>query len=381
VPPPCSLCLCGGFSFNSFITDNIEDAQIVEAFSHPIRRANPFSTTSAVIAATSSRRYNSAPGMKSDPNNRSRVHALLNGILLPITTPFLADGALDFPGLRTNIAKWNETGVSGYVVLGSTGERVHLDESEALETIKTAREAVSGSQLFIAGCGQQSTVGTVKEIKRIATAAAVDAVLVLTPHFYRAAITQDALIQHYQQVADESPVPVLLYSMPVLTGITINAETVARLSEHENIIGLKDSSNDVAGLQQTVRQVDEEFAVLTGNGTVLCDALLAGACGAILAVGCVAPALCLAILDAIRSGHEERATKLQSSLTPLAAAVTTRFGIGGLKAALEMIGYAGGVVRAPLRMPDADARKEIQQCLEDAKNALQDYSVSTPLSA
>ena len=294
----------------------------------------------------------------------------LNGILLPITTPFLPDGGLDFPGLRSNIGKWNETRVSGYVVLGSTGERVHLDESEALETIKTAREAVSGSQLFIAGCGQQSTVGTVKEIKRTASSVSVDAVLVLTPHFYRAAITQDALVQHYQQVADESPVPVLLYSMPALTGIKLEPERVARLNEHENIIGVKDSSNDVAGLKETVRQVSEEFAVLTGNGTVLCDAFLAGATGAILAVGCVAPALCLAILEALRVGDEERATKLQSSLTPLAAAVTTRFGIGGLKAALEMIGYSGGVVRAPLRMPDADARKEIRQCLDDAQNAL-----------
>jgi 4-hydroxy-2-oxoglutarate aldolase len=209
----------------------------------------------------------------------------------------------------------------------------------------------------------------------------VDAVLVLTPHFYRAAITQDALIQHYRQIADESPVPVLLYSMPALTGIKIESETAASLSEHENIIGLKDSSNDVAVLQQTVRQVSEEFAVLSGNGTVLCDALLAGATGAILAVGCVAPALCLAIMDALRSGDEDRATKLQSSLTPLAAAVTTRFGIGGLKAALEMIGYSGGVVRAPLRMPDTDARKEIRQCLDDAENALNFSSTQPPIYA
>jgi dihydrodipicolinate synthase/N-acetylneuraminate lyase len=317
--------------------------------------------------------------MKSD--SRPNLRARLNGILLPITTPFLPDGSLDFPGLRANIGKWNETGVSGYVVLGSTGERVHLDENEIVETIKTARDSVSESKLFIAGCGQQSTLGTVNEIKRIAKAVSVDAVLVLTPHFYRAAITQDALIRHYQQVADESPVPVLLYSMPALTGIKIEAETTARLSEHENIIGLKDSSNDVAGLQETVRQVDEEFAVLTGNGTVLKPALLAGASGAILAVGCAAPALCIAILDAIRSGVGERAAKLQSSLTPLAAAVTTSFGIGGLKAALEMIGYSGGGVRAPLRMPDAEARKEIRRCLEDAQNVLQDCSAPAPLSA
>ena len=317
--------------------------------------------------------------MKSDPN-KSKLRERLNGILLPITTPFLADGALDFPGWRANIGKWNETGVSGYLVLGSTGERVHLDENEIVEAIKTARDVVPESQLFISGCGQQSTLGTVSEIKRIAKAVSVDAVLVLTPHFYRTALTQDALVRHYQQVADESPVPVLLYSMPALTGIKIHAETTARLSEHENIIGLKDSSDDVAGLQETVRQVDEEFAVLTGNGTVLKPALLAGACGAILAVGCVAPALCLAIMETIRSGDDQRATKLQSSLTPLAAAVTTRFGIGGLKTALEMIGYSGGVVRTPLRMPDAEAREEIRRCLEDAQNAL-DCSAPAPLSA
>jgi 4-hydroxy-2-oxoglutarate aldolase len=311
----------------------------------------------------------------------SKLRTCLNGILLPITTPFLADGALDVLGFRANIDKWNETGVSGYVVVGSTGERVHLSESEVIDTIKIARDAVPETKAFIAGCGQQSTPGTVNEIKRIATAVSVDAVLVLTPHFYRAAITQDALIQHYQQVADESPVPVLLYSMPALTGITINTETVARLSEHENIIGLKDSSNDVAGLQETVRQVSQEFAVLGGNGTVLSSALLAGASGAILAVGCAAPALCLAILGAIRSGDEERATKLQSSLTPLAAAVTTRFGIGGLKAALEMVGYSGGVVRAPLRMPDADEREEIRRCLVAAQNALNFSSTQPPIYA
>jgi 4-hydroxy-2-oxoglutarate aldolase len=317
--------------------------------------------------------------MISDP--KGNLRARLNGVLLPITTPFLADGSLDFTGLRANIDKWNETDVSGYVVLGSTGERVHLNENEVIDTIKFARDAVPETKVFIAGCGQQSTLGTVNEIKRIATAVSVDAVLVLTPHFYRAAITQDALIQHYQQVAEESPVPVVLYSMPALTGITINAETVARLSEHENIIGLKDSSNDVAGLQETVRQVSQEFVVLAGNGTVLSSALLAGASGAILAVGCAAPALCLAILGAIRSADQERATKLQSSLTPLAAAVTTRFGIGGLKAALEMVGYLGGVVRAPLRMPDAEARKEIRQCLENAENALTEYSTRATLSA
>jgi 4-hydroxy-2-oxoglutarate aldolase len=194
-----------------------------------------------------------------------------------------------------------------------------------------------------------------------------DAVLVITPHYYRAAITQDALVSYYTAVADASPVPVLLYSMPALTGIKIEPETVARLGEHENIIGVKDSSNDVAGFAATVKLCPPEFAVLTGNGTVFLDALRAGATGAILAVGCVVPEICVAIYDAFDKGDEERATLLQAKLTPLATAVTTKYGIGGLKAALDLAGYKGGDVRAPLRAPDESARKEIATLLEAAQ--------------
>lgn len=318
--------------------------------------------------------------MKNAKPDSSFSSKRLSSLLLPITTPFDQTQQVDAEALRKNLQKWSATGITGFVLLGSTGERVHLDEYEYLKLIEAARAEVSSDLRFWVGAGQQSTLGTISEIKRAAQVGA-EAVLVITPSYYRSAITQEALIKYYNAVADAAPVPVILYSMPALTGIKIEPATIARLSDHPNIIGVKDSSADIDGLKETVRQVDEEFAVLTGNGTVLCDALLAGATGAILAVGCVVPALCMAVLDALRTGDNERATKLQSSLTPLAAAVTVRFGIGGLKAALEMIGYSGGVVRAPLRMPDADARSEIQQCLDDAQNALQHYSVSTPLSA
>ncbi len=217
---------------------------------------------------------------------------------------------------------------------------------------------------FIVGAGQQSTLGTINEIKRAAQAGA-DAVLVITPYFYRSAITQETLVSYYTAVADEAPVPVLLYSMPPLTGIKIEPETVARLSEHPNIIGVKDSSNDVAGFSKTVNLCPSDFAVLTGNGTVLLDALRAGATGAILAVGCAVPEICVEIFRAFQAGEVERAETLQSKLTPLAAAVTTRFGIGGLKAALDLAGYRGGAVRAPLRAPDEAARKEIETLLKE----------------
>jgi 4-hydroxy-2-oxoglutarate aldolase len=295
---------------------------------------------------------------------------VLRGVLLPITTPFDSAGEVDFSALRTNISKWSTTGIAGFVMLGSTGERVHLDEREYLEVIHAARDEVGshGDDLaFIVGAGQQSTHATINEIKKVAAAVHLDAFLIITPHFYRPTITQRALIEHYQRVADESPAPVILYSMPALTGIKIEPETVARLSEHENIIGIKDSSADLEGLRETIRLVRKDFVLLTGNGAVFREALSAGAVGGILAVGCVAPALCIAILRAVNSGENETAARLQSKLTPLGEAVTVRFGIGGLKAALEMNGYIGGAVRAPLHAPDHEAREEIKRCLAEAQ--------------
>ncbi len=160
--------------------------------------------------------------------------------------------------LKANIDRWNTTGIAGYVVLGSTGERVNLDEREYLQVIETARAAVPETMTFIVGAGQQSTRGTIAEIERAAKAGA-EAVLVITPHYYRPAITQQTLIEHYTAVADAVSIPVILYSMPDLTGIKIEPETAARLSEHENIIGLKDSSNDVAKMRETVEMAHGRF--------------------------------------------------------------------------------------------------------------------------
>jgi 4-hydroxy-2-oxoglutarate aldolase len=289
----------------------------------------------------------------------------LQGILLPFPTPFDADERVDLRALRSNIERWNETGVTGYVALGSTGERVHLSEREYLEVIEAARLAVPESLAFIVGAGQQSVRGSIDEIRR-AAAAGADAVLVITPHFYRGAMTQAALFDYYRAVADAASVPVLLYSMPDLTGVAIAPELVARLSEHENIIGIKDSSGDAINLAETLRQVPSEFKVVTGSGPLLYAALSAGAGGAILAVGCVAPQLALAISRAVAAGEQEKAREMQRRLTPLALAVTKRYGIGGLKAAMEMLGYTVGPVRAPLKVADEGARVELARLIREA---------------
>jgi 4-hydroxy-2-oxoglutarate aldolase len=293
----------------------------------------------------------------------------LDGILLPVTTTFTSAEDFDAEAFIANLSKWNDTGVIGYVVLGSTGERVNLDEREYLQVIQAARRAVPETLSFIVGAGQQSTRGTISEIESAVNAGA-EAVLVITPHYYRSAITQEALVRHYAAVADASRVPIILYSMPDLTGVKIEPETAARLSEHKNIIGIKDSSADFAQLAETVRLSPGDFAVMIGNGTVLCEALQAGARGGILAVACVVPQLCLEIFRAVRAGETERAKRLQESLSPLARAVTKTYGIGGLKTAMEMVGFAGGVVRAPLQRPNETAAAEIQRLITEATNSL-----------
>ena len=296
--------------------------------------------------------------------SKESLLAQLRGILLPTTTNFNNDGLLDLSSFKSNLNKWLAVDISGVVLLGSTGERVHLNEREYLQVIESARSEVQNYRALIVGAGQQSTVGTINEIQLAADAGA-DAVLVITPHFYRSAMSQEALVGFYKTVADASKVPVLLYSMPALTGIKLEPETIARLSEHANIIGVKDSSNDMAGFAETVKLCPDGFAVMTGNGTVLLDALKAGATGGILAVGCAVPEVCLEVFRLFGEGEIERAEVLQSKLTPFAAAVTTRFGIGGLKAALDLARYRGGAVRKPLPSPTEQQVAEIEVLLKD----------------
>jgi 4-hydroxy-2-oxoglutarate aldolase len=309
-------------------------------------------------------------------SSESSLSERLRGVLLPFTTPFGADGEVDAAAVGANIERWNATGVAGYVALGSTGERAHLDERERMTVVEAARQHVPRSLAFVVGVGEQSTRGTIMEARRASDAGA-DALLVLTPHFYRAAMSQDALAEHFNSVADASSVPVILYNIPQNTGVALAPETVARLSEHANIAGIKDSSGDLVSFAEMVRLAGgcrEDFALLVGHAGVFYAALCAGACGGILAAGCCAPRLCVSLLEAFGAGRHALALDLQWRLAPLARAVTTRHGIGGLKAALDLAGYAGGAVRPPLRAPGEEARAEIAALLRAATGVEEEAS-------
>lgn len=315
-------------------------------------------------------RYNAVALKKQDTtyeeNPATRILAQsLRGILLPFVTPFDTDEEVDLGALSANLQRWNETGVSGYVALGSTGERVHLTERECLRVIETARSGIEAPLSLIVGAGQQSTRLTIEEIGRWAEAGA-DAVLLITPGYYRAEMTQAALKNYYRAVADAARVPVLLYNIPQLTGITLSPETVAELGLHENIAGIKDSSGDMVALGEMLRLVPEDFSVLTGHGSALVAALGLGAAGAILAVGCFAPRACVEVYRAFHAGEHERARSLQRSIAFLVRSVMGRYGIGGIKTAMTVLGMAGGRTRAPIGMPDEEARDEIARLLKES---------------
>ena len=293
------------------------------------------------------------------------VNESLHGVLLPFVTPFDEELEVDVAAVSANLEAWSQTGVSGYVALGSTGERVHLSERECLRVIEAARAHVSAPLSLIVGAGQPSVRLTIDEVKNWAAAGA-DALLVITPSYYRAEMSQVALKSYYRAVADASRVPLLLYNIPQLTGITLAPETVAELATHENIIGIKDSSGDHVALGEMLRLVPEGFAVLTGHGAALMAALAAGARGAILAVGCFAPRACVEVYGAVQAGDYERARALQRGLAGLVRAVMGRFGIGGIKAAMDELGYRGGRVRAPLTEPDSASRAEIAKLLRES---------------
>ena len=289
----------------------------------------------------------------------------LSGVYPPIATPF-ADDEIDYTGLRRNVGRWMATGLRGLLALGSNGEAAFLDEDESERIVATVRADVPRDRVLLAGAGRQSTRATIAAVKRAAGAGA-DAVLVLTPFYFKARMTHEALVDHYRAVADASPVPVLLYNFTSVTGLNMSLETVAALSAHPNIIGMKDSNGDVAQVAGIVARVPADFTLLVGSAGTLHPSLLAGAAGAIVAVANVVPDVCVRLFELARAGRHDEARRLQERLTPLALAVTREFGVAGLKAAMEIAGYVGGPVRLPLRPVGTDEREELRRLYEQLK--------------
>ncbi len=289
---------------------------------------------------------------------------MLRGIFPPTPTPFV-DGEVSGDRLARNLKMWNQTGLAGYLILGSNGEFVYLDGEEKLKVLETARENIPRSMKMIAGTGGESTRETIKLTKEAARIGA-DFALVVTPGYFKSQMKDEELLAHYQAVAEASTIPILLYNVPQFTGVTLSPAVVSRLAEHPNIAGLKDSSGNLSTFSDYLRLTPENFTVLVGTATVFYSAMNLGARGGILALANVAPQECVQLYNLITLGKLKEARELQFQLLPVARALTVQHGIGGLKAAMQLLGYYGGPPRPPLLPPSAQAIKEIEIILEQA---------------
>jgi 4-hydroxy-2-oxoglutarate aldolase len=281
----------------------------------------------------------------------------LGGVYPALTTPFAADGEISLADVKYNIERYNSTGIAGFVVLGSTGESVLLSRREMDDVLTAVRDAAGQGKRLIAGTGAESTQDTIERTKRAAELGYHFA-LIKTPHYYKPAYKPEVLIAHYRRVADASPIPVLLYSVPIFTGVTLEAPEVGALAEHRNIVGIKESSGHVMRVAEIVSACPADFQILSGSAGTLLAGLTVGAKGAILALGSALPEMCVALYDLYRSGEVDKARALQNTLLKASKVIQSDHAIAGIKFVMDQRGYHGGIPRLPLiPLPDAHKRR------------------------
>ena len=271
----------------------------------------------------------------------------LSGIYPALTTPYDRGGSVSLSDLKHNILLYNKTDLAGFVVLGSTGESVLLSQAEMEGVLITVKEFAAKDKKVIAGCGAESTAETIARVKRAAELG-YDAALVKTPYYYKPYYKSEVQIAHYRRVADASPIPVMLYSVPIFTGVALEAGDVATLCEHPNIIGIKDSSGNVQRLAEMIASTPQTFQILVGAAATVFPSLTLGARGAILALACALPEKCCAMYQLQRNGQLDLARELQNVLVRASKSIVSEMGIAGVKFVMDQRGYRGGVPRLPL---------------------------------
>jgi len=287
---------------------------------------------------------------------------LLNGIYPPLPTPFDEKGALAFDRMKSNIEFLNQFDLRGYVIMGTNGEYVMLSIQEKLLVMEAARAVIPHDKFMIVGTGTQSTDETLFLTQKAAELGA-DAALVINPSYYKNQMSMESLVHHYRFVADNSPIPILIYNMPACTGIDMDAETIATIANHPNIMGVKDSSGNLVKIGTLRQQVGPGFQILAGSAGFLLPALTVGAVGGILALANIAPAQCIAVHRYYSEGRFKEAQNLQVRLIPINTAVTSKWGVPGLKAAMDSLGLYGGPVRSPLLPLSQDQKKILDAML------------------
>lgn len=287
----------------------------------------------------------------------------LQGIYPPIPTSFDDKGAVAVEAIKKNLSFLNRFDLRGYVVLGSNGEFVMLSKDEKALVMETARSVIPSNKLMIAGTGCQSTQETIEMTKLAATIGA-DAALVLPPFYYKKLMTPEVLKKHFFTAADSSTIPIIVYNMPACTGIDLGEDIIVSLSEHPNIIGLKDSSGNIIKIGAVNNRI-KGFQILAGSGSFFVPALAVGAVGGIMALANIAPLQCLELQQHFLQGRIKEARDIQNRMIPVNTAITSGWGVPALKAALDHLGLYGGPVRPPLLPLAKEVLKKLKDILRD----------------
>ena len=287
----------------------------------------------------------------------------LQGVIAPVISTFEPGTEnIDIASFISNLNAHMQAGLHGVVVCGSTGEAALLTEDERRLLCEAARGVLPRSKVLLMGAGAESTRLTIRRCVE-AKAAGADGALVVAPHYYSNAMNLEALRVHYRAVADESPLPVVLYNIPKYMHFALPAELVAELAKHPNVVGIKDSSGDINMLKGFLAAQSDTFTVLTGNGGTFVPALEAGARGGILAVSLFAPALSLQMYEAFGAGDLATAAEAQATMKPLAVTIVAELGVAGVKTACDVVGLHGGPVRRPLVDLDEAAEQRVRELL------------------
>jgi len=288
----------------------------------------------------------------------------LSGIIPPLTTPFDEDENFVPEKLKSNIRQLSRYDLSGFLVLGTNGESVMLDQKEKIAVMHTAREAVEPGKLLLAGTGSESVRETIV-LTREATHAGADAAVVLNPFYFKAQLDHEALKKHFWAVADAATIPVIMYNMPQNTGLDMPAGTILEIAGHPNIIGIKDSGGNLEKMEAIIKGAPPGFQVLAGSAGFLLPALGLGATGGVLALANIAPVVCLKIHEMYQMGNLELAGELQKRILDLNMAVTRGWGVAALKEAMDHLGLFGGAPRRPLQKLSQKTKEQVISLLEE----------------
>ncbi|MCJ7679235.1 MAG: dihydrodipicolinate synthase family protein [Candidatus Aminicenantes bacterium] len=284
----------------------------------------------------------------------------LQGIFAPLTTPFVGEEIAP-DHLAENISHYNRFDLSGYVLLGSTGEAVYLNDKESVTLVKAARDSIPPGKKLIVGTARESTRETVRFTNCMARLGA-DAALIRAPGYFKSRLTPDALAYHFERIADETHIPVIVYNIPVHMGYSLTVETVQRLAAHPNIIGLKDSSGNLGFVEEVLGNVPDDFDILLGAAAILLPGLMMGVSGAIITLSDVAPKHCLRLFRLFHDQMWDEARRLQLDLVPLNKAIIQTMGVAATKYALDLTGFYGGPCRSPLP-PLGEGEKELMRTI------------------